>query len=123
MALRTFLILMGLLAACVGIVLLAWTTGLELYLYFPGRHRFGAPRPPTDPRLCLVSLAIPILLYFYSQHYALIAFTVVAASVVLGILIGHFVYAWTPSILQYLLSAATAGTAAYGWAQQEFFDY
>ena len=124
MPLRMFLILMGLLAACVGVVLLAWATGSELYVFLPpGRHHFHLSKPPTDPVIMLVLLAVPLLIYFYSQHYALIAFSLLTAAVLAGSLVGFVLFAWTPSILQHLLSAVMVVAAAYGWAQREYFDY
>jgi hypothetical protein len=119
-----FLILIGLLAACVGVVLLAWKTGSELYVFSPAsRLHLHVSKPPDDPLMVLALFVIPVLLYFYSQHFALIAFSILTADVLLGSVIGFAVYAWTPSILQHLLSVAMVAAAAYGWVQREYFDY
>ncbi len=124
MPLRMILILIGLLAASVGVVLLAWKTGSQLYVFLPASRLYlHVSKPPTDPLMVLALFVIPVLLYFYSQHFALIAFSCLAGGILAGTVIGFAVYAWTPSVFQHLLSLVMVAAAAYGWTQREYFDY
>ena len=48
MPLRMFVILVALFAACVGAILLAWATGVELYVFLPRlRHPSVRPQAPN----------------------------------------------------------------------------
>jgi hypothetical protein len=122
MPLRTALILFGLFTGCLVIVLLAWASGSEFYVFLPSRW-FTSIHPPTHPSVVLILLAACVALYLYSQHYALLFFTALLGGLVLGSLVGYGVFAWTPTVAQLSLTLAMIAEAAYGWTiQNDYLD-
>ena len=126
MPLRVALILLGLFVVCLAIVLLAWLSGSEFYLFVPPLSRWGIRRlsayaPPTHPSIVVGLLATCVALYFYSPHYALVWFTILLGSLVLGSPIGYFFFAWKPTVAQVLLTLAMIAEACYGWSVQGYY--
>ena len=120
MPIRTLIILAGLLAASFLVILIAWLTDSELYIFF-GRFRVKPPTPTGMVAVLLIgALALGI---FFSQHYGLVMFSAAAAGVALGTIVGPLLFEWLPSVCQYLLTASMLGLVGYGWTQHEYFDY
>jgi hypothetical protein len=124
MPLRVAVILISLFAACVAIVALAWAFGTDLYFFLPGR-RCLASRPPTPPIVLLLLMALAVGLFLlYSQHYGLVVFSVFFGGVALGSLVGYFVFAWTPTLMQWMLTIATGAETIYGWTvHEDYLEY
>jgi hypothetical protein len=124
MPIRTVLVLVGLFAACLAIVLIAWAVGSEFYLFLPGR-RHVAPPSPSHPILVLIMLlSCPALFLLYSRHFGLVLFSILLGSLVLGSVVGYFMFAWTPTLVQWLLTVVMGVETAYGWTiHGDYFDY
>lgn len=118
MPLRMVLILVGLFATCIAVVLLAWSAGSQFYVFVPGRRVLP---PPTHPMVVLVFLAVCLALFRYSQHYGLVALSLLLGGLVLGSIIGPWVFAWRPTVPQILLTLAMLGEVAYGWSINNFY--
>jgi hypothetical protein len=121
MPLRMAVILFGLFVGCVATVLVAWAIGSEFYVLVPTRWLRAVSRPPTHPCGVLVFLAACVALYLYSPRYALLYFTVLLGSVVLGSLVGYGVFNWKPTLMQVLLTLAMTAEAVYGWSIQGYY--
>lgn len=123
MPLRVAIILFGLFAACVAIAALAWAYGGQFYLFAPSR--WGLHRPPTHPVVILMYLGLSLGIFFFlSQHYGLVMFTGLPVTLLLGTTVGYLVFAWTPTLVQWLLTFVAGAEAYYGWAMtNEYFDY
>lgn len=121
MPLRMALILFGLFVGCVAIVLFAWAIGSEVYLLVPRRWYGAVSRPPTHPCGILILLGVCVALYLYSPRYALLYFTVLLASLLLGSLVGYGVFNWKPTVMQVLLTIAMIAEASYGWTIQDYY--
>lgn len=111
---QRLLILLGLFAICIAIVAVGAADGCEFYLFMlGGRHAYAA-YPPTEPSLIIYFL---LLLYptiaYWSRRVGTMFFAIFAASTVLGSITGYFVFEWTPSWAQHVLTVAMIGTAVY----------
>ena len=113
------LILLALFASCLAIVGLAWASGSELYTFFPGRH---VHRPPTHPIALLIVLAFCMVLTLWIGQRGIYVFMIATVGILLGSGLGFFVYDWTPTWSQHLLSIAMIGTCIYGWMQRDYFE-
>lgn len=124
MPLRVVLVLLGLFAACLAIVIIAWAVGSDFYLGWPRssiRLRTG-----DNPLLVLVILVFCAGVFlFYSQHYGLVLFTVVFGLVIVGIPVRLFLLGQTPTLVQWLLAAVMSAETIYGWTihGEDYFDY
>ena len=118
MPIRNFLILLGLFSLCLAIVLIAWACGSELYLPF-GRHD---PGPPTHPVGILAAILLAAVLGCGLRFLSVIAVTLFAVLICLGIPVGCLVHHWTPGICQYLLAVALTVNAWYGWNQRDYLE-
>ena len=49
-------------------------------------------------------------------------FIMVTVGILLGTVVGHFVFSWTPSWSQHLLAAAMIVTSVYAWNQKAYFE-
>ncbi len=124
MPVRTLAIIAILLAVTFGIILLAWISGSELYLFCPGNNAgFGIALPPTSHIWLFALLFIAVNLSLWSPHYALVAFTIIGLGIPLGTVIGWGVFQWTPSVCQCLLTASIIATLWYCWKNREYLDY
>jgi hypothetical protein len=126
MPIRVAAILFGLLAVCVIVILLAWAFGGEFYLFMPpSRHSCEIDRPPTHPAIVLAALLFCVALFLlYSQHWGLVFFTALFGGIVLGSIVGYLLFAWTPTLVQWLLTAAVGVETWYGWTKHgDYFDY
>ena len=123
MPLRMALIFFGFFAGCLAIVLVAWASGSEFYVFVPASRHFTSicAKPPTHPSVVLGLLVACVALYLYSQRYALIFFTALLAGLLLGSLVGYAVFAWKPTLSQVLLTLAMMAEAAYGWSIQSYY--
>jgi len=115
------LILLLLLSSCVAIILLAWFSGAELYLYLPSR-RGVLHRPPTDPRLLLFLLSFSVPLGYWLRQAGVYYFMVMTGGMIAGSIVGYLGFDWTPSIMQHALVVAMAATSIYGWRQKDYFE-
>jgi hypothetical protein len=118
MPLRTVLILLALFLGCVAIVLLAWATGSEFYVFLPRRRIVAIQEPPTHPGIILALLSVCVALYLYSPRYALLFFTGILCCLLLGSLIGYIVFSWHPTLMQIVLTLMMIGEVSYGWSIQ-----
>jgi ribose/xylose/arabinose/galactoside ABC-type transport system permease subunit len=66
-------------------------------------------------------LTICLILYLYSPHYALLIFTALLGGLLLGSLVGYGVFAWKPTISQFLLTLAMIAETVYGWSIQDYY--
>ena len=124
MPLHIALILLGLFAACVAVVLLGWWLGSEFYVFLPVRRIRAISTPPTHPVFLLVLLATCVALYFYSPQYSLVFFTALLVCLLLGSLIGYGVFAWKPTVMQFVLTLVMAAEAICGWSVRgDYLDY
>lgn len=124
MPLRVVLVLLGLFAACVAIVVIAWAVGSDFYLGWPRPHLRLCTR--DDPLTVLVILLFCTGVFLvYSQHYGLVLFTGALGLVLVGIPVRYFLFGQTPTLVQWLLAAAMSAEAIYGWMihGEEYFDY
>ncbi|MEN6451303.1 MAG: hypothetical protein ABFC96_12500 [Thermoguttaceae bacterium] len=122
MTLRTALILLSLFVACCAIVLLAWGSGSEFYFFMPALRRHALGTPPTHPLGAMILLVACAALYLYSPHYALIYFSALLGSLILGSVIGYGVFAWKPTAMQLALTVAMIAETCYGWSVQSDLD-
>jgi hypothetical protein len=120
MPLRQALILLAFFAACVALVVIAWASGADLYMFFPSRLK--ANRPPTSAGVVLAILIFCAILAGWIGQKGLYVFMFATASLVLGSAVGFLVYAWTPTLVQHGLSAAMIATSIYAWAQRDYFE-
>ncbi|NLE39694.1 MAG: hypothetical protein GX621_16875 [Pirellulaceae bacterium] len=119
MPIRTAAILSGLFAACLAIAAIAWAIGSEFYLLLPTR----LSPPPHHPLLVLGLLAVCLALFFYSQREALILFSVLLDSLVLGSIVGYAEFDWTPTVMQTLLTVTMIAETIYGWTiETDYLD-
>lgn len=118
MPIRNFLILLGLFSLCLAIVAIAWACGSELYLPL-GRHH---PRPPTHPVGILAAVLLAAVLCCWLRFISVIAVTLFALLICLGIPVGYLVHNWNPGICQYLLAVALTVNAWYGWNQRDYME-
>ena len=124
MPIRVVMVLLGLFAACLGVVIIAWAVGSDFYLGWPGRY--ARLRTTDDPRCVLAILVFcAVVFLFYSQHYGLVLFSIVLALVVVGIPVSFFLLGRTPTLVQWLLAAAISAETVYGWTihGEDYFDY
>jgi hypothetical protein len=125
MPLRVAKVLLALFAACVAIVGLAWVFDGQLYMLLPpGRHYRHIERPPTHPAIIMVGLAFCVGFFsFFSRRWGVMLFTVLFAGIVLGSVVGYLVFAWTPTLVQWLLAFAMGAETWYAWSTRgECFD-
>ena len=123
MPIRIVIVLLSLFAACLAVALGAWAAGSEFYLFIPGRR--GIHRPPDHPIELIIAMAFCAGLFLlFSQHYGLVFFTGLFASLVLGSIVGYLVFAWTPTVVQWLLTVAMGAETTYGWMiHGEYLEY
>jgi hypothetical protein len=115
MPVRNFIILLALLVLCMGIAVVAWLSGSELYL------TAGRGRPPTHPAIILAMLAVAAV-FCVRLHFAAVAIAgILAFGICLGIPMG-LARNWTPTIPQYLLAVALVAATCYGFAQRYYLD-
>ena len=98
-----------------------WVTDAELYSCIP-MERMQDHLPPSHPAEILLFLMLPFAIGIFSNYYGLLMFMVLPIELVLGSLIGFFVFEWTPSLSQHLLCFFTVVTAGYAWSQRDYFD-
>ena len=120
MPIRVAMILFGLFGGCIAVVLLAWASGSEFFMFLPGRRTHGFLEP-LEPAGMLLFLVLCGGLFLYSQRYALILFTILLGGLVLGTFVGWGVVAWKPTLSQLALIAAMSVEVSYGWTIRE--DY
>jgi uncharacterized membrane protein len=121
MPLRQFLILIGLFGCCLAIVGVAWVSGGELFLWLPIR-RGRLSLPPSYPGLILGCLVFSLGLTAWLRQFGAILLYMLTAGMLLGSVIGFFVYHWTPSWPQYLLTIAMITTCVYASKQGYYLD-
>ena len=119
MPIRQLALLLGLFCVCLAIVGIAWASGNELYLFLPSRH---AVLPPTHPGVVLVFLVLSPFLTYWLRQNGVLFFVMVAVGIVLGSMMGFFVYKWTPSWAQHVLTVAMIATSIYAWNQKDYFE-
>jgi hypothetical protein len=121
MPFRQFLILVGLFSCCLAIVGIAWMSGGELFLWLPSRR--GHPNlPPSHPGLILGCLVVSGLLTAWLRQFGVYLLYIATAGMLLGTAIGFFVYHWTPSWPQHLLTIGMIATSIYASKQKYYFD-
>jgi uncharacterized membrane protein YfcA len=124
---RQLIILLVLFASCLAVVGLAWATRSEIYLYtldLPARWhshlRFQIP--PTHPGVIFGFLVLSLPLTYWLRQNGVYFFILLTAGIVLGSVVGFFVYGWVPSPTQHLLSVAMIATSIYGWKKKDYFE-
>jgi hypothetical protein len=119
MPVRQVVLLLVLFGLCLAMVGIAWITGSELYLFFPSRHMHG---PPTHPGIIFGLLVVsPILTYWFLQN-GVYLFITMALWMLLGSVMGFFIFGWTPSWSQHCVTAAMIATGVYAWNQKSYFE-
>jgi hypothetical protein len=78
-------------------------------------------KPPTPPFAVLIVLVVCLGLFFFSQRYALILFSAVLGSLMLGSLVGYGVFAWKPTFVQLLLTVAMLAETYFGWNIEKYY--
>ncbi len=124
---RQLIILLVLFGSCLAVVALAWATGSEIYLYtldLPARWRshLRFQSPPTRPGVIFGFLVLSLPLTYWLRQKGVYFYILLTAGIVLGSLVGVFVYGWTPSWAQHLLSVAMIATSVYAWKQKYYFE-
>jgi hypothetical protein len=112
-------LLIGLFCLCLAIVGLAWANGTQLYLFLPSRR---PSLPPTHPDVILLFLAVSPILTYKLRQMGVYFFIVITAGMLLGSVMGSYVYNWTPSWAQHLLAVAMIATSIYAWKQKCYFE-
>jgi len=116
---RQLALLLGLFCLCLAIVGLAWASGSQLYLFLPSRR---PTLPPTHPGVILFFLVLSPFLTYWLRQNGVYYFVVMTACILLGTVMGFYVYKWTPSLAQHLLAAAMIATSIYAWKQKYYFE-
>ena len=120
MPVRQLALLIGLFCLCLAVVGMAWANGNQLYLFIPSRR---LPRlPPTHPGVILFFLVLSPFLTYWLRQNGVYYFIVMTACILLGTVMGFYVYKWTPSLAQHLLAAAMIATSIYAWKQKYYFE-
>lgn len=118
---RQLATLLGLFCLCLAIVGIAWASGSELYLFLPVR-RHRCLLPPTHPSVILGVLVACLIFTVWVRQTGVYFFIMVTVGILLGTVVGHFVFSWTPSWSQHLLAAAMIVTSVYAWNQKAYFE-
>ena len=121
MPVRQLALFLGLFCLCLAVVALAWASGKQLFLFLPVRF-IPIHLPPTHPGLIVGLLVLtPIVTYWFRQN-GVYYFIVITVGILLGSMMGFYVYKWTPSWAQHLLSVAMIATSIYAWKQKSYFE-
>jgi hypothetical protein len=111
------LVFFGLLGVCLAIVVIAWATDSEFYLFLSDPElEFDAPHPPTPAFLVIVFLLTGGGAFLRWPRIGLIILTGLLGTILLGSIVGYLAFAWTPTLVQWLLTAAMSMATIYGWA-------
>ena len=119
MPVRQLALLLGLFGLCLAIVGLAWAHGYELYLFLPSRR---PSLPPTHPGVILALLVPSPFLTYWLRQNGVYYFMVMTGGILLGTVMGAYVYHWTPSWAQHVLAVAMIATSIYAWQQKYYFE-
>ena len=114
---RPLLVLLGLFVVCLAIVLIAWAADFYLYMYVPSRSMEPSAPPPTHPVTIIVFLLTGGGLLLYAPRLGLIVLTGLLGTILLGTIVGYLAFAWTPTLVQWLLTAAMSVQSIYGWTK------
>ena len=78
--------------------------------------------PPTHPGVILFFLVLSPFLTYWLRQNGVYYFIVMTACILLGTVMGFYVYKWTPSWAQHLLAVAMIATSIYAWQQKYYFE-
>ena len=116
---RQLALLLGLFCLCLAIVGIAWASGNQLYLFLPSRR---PSLPPTHPGVILFFLIVSLPLTYWLRQNGVYFFIVMTVGILLGSMMGFYVYKWTPSWAQHFLAVAMIATSIYAWQQKYYFE-
>ena len=120
MPVRQLALLLGLFGLCLAIVGVAWANGESTLPVHSSRR---LPRlPPTHPGEILFFLSLSPFLTYWLRQNGVYYFMVVTACILLGTVMGYYVYKWTPSWAQHVLAVAMIATSIYAWQQKYYFE-
>ena len=118
MPIRKVIVFSGLFGVCLAIIVIAWAAGSEFYMCLPSRCTMDRCAPPPTPAfLIAVILLIGGGLFLYAPRLGLIVLTGLLGTLLLGSIVGYLAFAWTPTVVQWLLTAAMIVQSIYGWAK------
>jgi len=63
-----------------------------------------------------------LVLTYWLRQNGVYFFILLTAGIVLGSVVGFFVYGWVPPLAQHLLSVAMIATSIYAWKQKYYFE-
>ena len=78
--------------------------------------------PPTHPGVILFFLVLSPFLTYWLRQNGVYYFIVITACILLGTVMGFYVYKWTPSWAQHCPAVAMIATSIYAGKQKYYFE-
>lgn len=120
MPVKYFVMFLGFWVVCLVVAILGASTEAGLFAYIPSRS--GTMIHPPNSTTVLIGIGAVGALFLFFQDASVWVALALSISLVLGLIVGQVKQEWTPSVIQYPLTAFVAGLTAYGFKLRYYLD-